>query len=69
MEEKKMKFPPWTTFERGVLLQLMKQKEHMIGGGGRTDIVTVRREGGGEGWMEISTEYCSRANTILRSSR
>jgi len=69
MEEKKMKFPPWTTFERGVLLQLMKQKEHMIGGGGKTEIVTFRRGGGGEGWMAISTEYCLRANNILGDGR
>jgi hypothetical protein len=66
MEEKKMKSPPLTTFERGVLLHLVKQKEHIIENK-RTDAVTVAQKK--RGWTEISREFCSTANTVPRSGR
>lgn len=61
-----MKSPPLTTFERGVLLQLVKQKEHIIENK-RTDAVTVAQKK--RGWTEISREFCSTANTTPRSGR
>jgi hypothetical protein len=66
MEEKKMKSPPLTTFERGMLLQLVKQRELIIENK-RTDAVTVAQKK--IGWTEISKEFCASLNTIPRSGR
>lgn len=66
MEEKKMKSPPLTTFEKGILLQLVKQRELIIENK-RTDAFTVAQKK--KGWTEISKEFSASVNTIPRSGR
>jgi hypothetical protein len=66
MEEKKMKSPPLTTFEKGILLRLVKQRELIIENK-RTDAVTVAQKK--KGWTEISKEFSASINTIPRSGR
>lgn len=66
MEEKKMKSPPLTTFEKGILLQLVKQRELIIENK-RTDAFTVAQKK--KGWTEISKEFNASVNTIPRSGR